>query len=112
MRPPICVACEIEYWPHENGATLVLMAIDRPLAAYQCDVWKCPGCRHEIVFGVATEPYSAEWLPGRGINDAMLAADAQQHRQIRAWLNHKERTAYKCKELSDVTRDGSIPGGQ
>ena len=52
---PVCRQCQTTYRPHKNGAPTIEMAFDppQPYKIWGSDIWKCPGCGHEIVAGFA-----------------------------------------------------------
>jgi len=74
---PICVACRRFYRPHQNGVWFLegmpafngappgLGAPDqwKPYKLWRGDLWKCHGCGHELISGVAFDPFSEHYMP-------------------------------------------------
>lgn len=54
MPKIVCVGCQVEYRPDTNGVTVIDMfqRPPRPCKLYEGDMWRCPGCGHQIVAGL------------------------------------------------------------
>lgn len=50
---PVCVKCEVDMYPEENGVLLVQTAGEerRPYKAWMADKWKCAKCGCEVLSG-------------------------------------------------------------
>jgi hypothetical protein len=51
MPKLVCIPCEVELKPSENGVYVVEMASFGPYKIWNADVWICPKCKHEVVAG-------------------------------------------------------------
>lgn len=76
---PICVACGRFYRVQRNGARFVeMMPADgirhaeagvghpeqwTPYKLWAGDLWRCEGCGHELISGVAREPIAEHYQP-------------------------------------------------
>ncbi|KKN16780.1 hypothetical protein LCGC14_0972420 [marine sediment metagenome] len=58
MPKIVCVKCEVEYKPEENGITLEEMANFGSYKLWNADLFKCPKCGNEIVGGFADRPFA------------------------------------------------------
>ena len=57
MYKPVCVKCEVEYRPHKNGVYVKEIRLDGSFyKLWSADIWKCPGCGHELVWGYGHSP--------------------------------------------------------
>lgn len=54
----VCVKCQIELLPHENGVVAVSMASFGPYELYEADVWCCSECSWEGILGFAVQPFA------------------------------------------------------
>jgi hypothetical protein len=79
MLKPICVSCQRFYRPHKNGRRFVEAmpkgGTDRaapgtsqperwvPYKVWIGDEWRCHGCGHLLIVGVAGWPLSEHYLP-------------------------------------------------
>lgn len=91
----VCIKCQIELRPKENGVLAVSMASFGAYEVYEADIWHCPGCGWEGILGFGSDSV-AQHL-GYDL-EAILAENAKQGRTIhRFWLNQKERNAYKLR---------------
>lgn len=63
MRRPICVKCQTELRPLENGIAVIDMAWQspKPAAVIQADLYECPGCKAQIVSGFAEQPLAEHY---------------------------------------------------
>lgn len=57
----VCVSCQIELRPKENGIVAVVMADFGPCELYEADVWHCNSCGWEGVLGFAAKPFSSHF---------------------------------------------------
>ncbi len=57
-RQPVCVKCECDLKPEQNGVYCVETAGTerRPYKVWHADLWKCPNCGIEIVSGYGHGP--------------------------------------------------------
>lgn len=53
---PVCVPCGKEFRPHNNDGAVLDYADFGPFRLWLCDIWKCPGCGHEIAVGFGQGP--------------------------------------------------------
>ncbi len=60
MRP-VCVPCRRTYRPKKNGMAFVEMANGRQYKLWMGDLWKCPGCGHELISGVGLKPIAEHY---------------------------------------------------
>jgi hypothetical protein len=74
---PICVKCQrfyrvkkngvmfIEGMPKENGAKPGKWEPEKwePYKLWRGDLWKCEGCNHELISGVAFNPIDEHYTP-------------------------------------------------
>ncbi len=57
MRP-VCVKCRCEMRPQKNDFIVEEMAApDRTYRVWCTDLWRCPGCKMEIVTGFGKTPW-------------------------------------------------------
>lgn len=63
---PICTACEQVYRCHKSGINVieVIGAEQRPYKLWKADLYKCPGCGHEIVTAFGMGPFKTDWDEG------------------------------------------------
>lgn len=78
MQKPICVKCACYFHPKENGIWYMEMKplqseaprgnIDPGQWAYyklwRADLWKCPICQHELIYGSGHEPVWQDYHGG------------------------------------------------
>ena len=59
MPTPICVKCETELRPEENGVTVAEMFQDneKVYKLWEADIWWCPVCGFKVVIGFANNPF-------------------------------------------------------
>ena len=70
MTKLVCVSCETELRPQDNGTIVIETASFGPYKVWNADTWKCPYCGIEIVAGFGNAPMRedhwkddfAEWL--------------------------------------------------
>lgn len=86
MLKPICVACQRFYRPEKNNVRFIEgMPIGneappgkhhpnhwRPYKLWAGDLWKCHGCGHLIIVGVAQAPLAEHYQPH--FSDAIAAS--------------------------------------
>ena len=62
MRP-VCVQpyCGCEMRPEQNGVGLLYHANDHPYKLYLADLWECPKCHHQIIYGRGIEPIAEHY---------------------------------------------------
>ena len=67
---PVCVKCQTEMRPENNGVGLLDMANYSPSQIWAADLYKCPSCRQEIVvgFGVNAISYHTDENFDRTVN--------------------------------------------
>ncbi len=58
MGRPICIPCNREYACHKNEVVVLIRD-----ALYFGDEWRCPGCDHALVMGIAPQPFTYSDLP-------------------------------------------------
>ena len=64
MPKIVCVECEIELKPEENGILLIEFASFGAYKAWYADLWKCPKCGTEIVSGFGNSPIMEHFQDG------------------------------------------------
>jgi len=65
MPRPICVKCKQELKPAQNGVAAVSNHHGKDIELWDADLWKCPVCGHELIFGFGNNPVTGEWEKGR-----------------------------------------------
>lgn len=63
MPKPVCVKCEVEFKLEHSGVVVVEMfQKDKDIyKIWQADLWKCPKCGTEIVYGFGDKPLMEHW---------------------------------------------------
>ena len=63
MPKSVCVICEIELRPKENGVIVVEMFDNppKPYKIWSADLWKCSVCGLEVVLGFGNKPFMAHY---------------------------------------------------
>lgn len=57
MPNPVCIPCQKEYRRHVNGVyALEQDENGQPYKLWLTDLWKCPGCGHEVLCGYGNSP--------------------------------------------------------
>ena len=64
MPKMVCVECEVELKPEENGALIIENASFGPYKVWYADVWSCPKCQHETVAGFGNNPIAEHYHEG------------------------------------------------
>jgi hypothetical protein len=59
----VCVNCQTELRPKQNGVYVIEMASFGPSKFWHADLWACPGCGFEIVGGFASQPIAEHYQP-------------------------------------------------
>ena len=80
MPKMVCVPCEVELKPIENGALVIEMASFGPYKAWDADVWGCPKCHHQTVAGFGNNPLHEHYE--EGFTKWLDEAKARAHRII------------------------------
>lgn len=88
----VCVACEVEMKPKQNGVVLVEAATFGFLSLHMADVWHCPACGHEAIIGVADDALFGHWEGG--IVEEIRRREKRGERVVVCWLNQKEKEAF------------------
>lgn len=88
----VCVSCEVEMRPKQNGVVLVEAAVFGFLALYSADVWHCPVCEHEAIIGVADTPLYGHWEGN--IVEEIRRREKRGERIIVCWANQKEKDQF------------------
>lgn len=59
MPKSVCVKCEVELKPEENGVIVVEMFQQNKeiYRLWEADLWKCPICGVEVVLGFGNQPF-------------------------------------------------------
>ena len=58
MTKVVCVECEEEMKPEENGVDVLERGGDgKPYKMWKADVLECPGCGRRVVSGFADNPF-------------------------------------------------------
>ncbi len=58
---PVCVSCQREMRPEQNGVGCLDMADFGPYKLWDSDKWKCPSCGYEILSGFGQGPISEHY---------------------------------------------------
>jgi hypothetical protein len=61
MPKLVCVDCEIELKPQDNGIYVIETASFGPYKIWSADVWVCPQCKHEVVAGFGNGPLAEHY---------------------------------------------------
>ncbi len=69
---PVCVRCQREMIPEQNGIGVLDMNGDKGFQLWDADLWKCPGCDVEIVVGFGQCPVS-EHFEGERFNQMVIS---------------------------------------
>jgi hypothetical protein len=64
MPKLVCIPCEVELKPSENGVYVVEMASFGPYKICSADAWICPKCDNEIVAGFGYEAMKEHFQTG------------------------------------------------
>lgn len=86
---PICVKCQRFYRPRKNGYMFIegmpkvngaLPGLAEPEAwqpykLWRGDLWKCDGCEHLIIAGVAREPFDEHYTGSFKTNVALVETE-------------------------------------
>jgi hypothetical protein len=64
MPKMVCVSCEVELKPKENGVLVIEEASFGPYKIWYADVWKCPKCQTETVAGFGHDPLMEHYEEG------------------------------------------------
>jgi hypothetical protein len=87
---PVCLKCQIEMRPTRNGVKVVSMATYGPTEIRSADIWGCPGCGVEVLFGFAQDPEMSVYDPGFEERLRSYELDRRE-RVVEFWLNASER---------------------
>ena len=88
----VCVACEVELRPKQNGVILVEAAVYGFEAIYSADIHECPACGHETIIGVGE---NALYRRHEGdIAAEVRRREARGERVVLCWLNSREKEAF------------------
>lgn len=88
----VCVSCEIEMRPKQNGVVLVEAATHGFLSLHQADLWHCPTCGIEAIIGVANDALYNHWEGD--IVAEVRRREARGEKVVLCWLNQKEKDAF------------------
>lgn len=58
MHKPVCVKCQRDMSRMESGRVVLDRAAWGPYQLWFADLWKCPSCGFEIMYGFGNEPFS------------------------------------------------------
>lgn len=58
MHAPVCRKCQREFRPQTIGVRVLDMAEFGPYKLWMADVYQCPVCGAEIVYGFADKPFA------------------------------------------------------
>ena len=61
MPRPLCVKCQVEYWPAKNDIVVEEMASFGSYKLWCADLWECPKCHHQIISGYGNSAYAEHW---------------------------------------------------
>ncbi len=87
----VCLQCQIELRPHENGVIAVSMASFGPYELYEADVWHCPQCDWKGILGFASEPFARHHdVDFEKTYNAIKASNVI----IQFWLSRREKEKY------------------
>ena len=64
MPKMVCVSCEVELKPQENGVLVIEMASFGAYKVWNADVWECPKCNHQTVAGFGNNPLHEHYEDG------------------------------------------------
>jgi hypothetical protein len=64
MPKMVCVPCEVELKPQENGVLVIETAAFGPYKVWYADLWRCPKCDHETVAGFGNGPLKEHFEDG------------------------------------------------
>jgi hypothetical protein len=59
----VCPTCQLSYRCHRGGVDVVevIGREQKPYKLWQADLYKCPGCGHEIVTAFGEGPFATDW---------------------------------------------------
>jgi hypothetical protein len=102
----VCVACEVELRPKQNGVLLVEAATFGFMSLRQADIWHCPVCLHETVIGVADQELFGHWEGD--IMAEIRRREVRGQRVVLCWLNQREKEEFlrRGKEAEEKARVG------
>lgn len=80
MPKMVCVSCEVELKPQENGVIVIEMASFGECKVWYADVWKCPKCEIETVAGFGNNPIHEHYE--EGFAEFLASAKAKASRII------------------------------
>ena len=58
---PVCVKCQVELRPEKNETIAVYNDGEKDHEAFWCDLWKCPTCGYQVLFGFGVGPFMAHY---------------------------------------------------
>ena len=119
LHKPACGKCQIELRPKYNGVPVIEMTTRGPEAIWSADIWTCPDCGLEIVYGFSNDP-----IVRRGGNCdielratelglsisrspfASVLVSATGHTRTRlAFLNVRERDIYRSESDNKAAKE-------
>lgn len=98
MPQMICVKCEREFRPRDNGVLFLDMAYDPPIPmkSASADIWECPGCRQEIVSGMSIGNHDQD-----RIKHEIESAKETGRRVIRSFENASAKSRYYENRINE-----------
>lgn len=88
FHEPVCVKCQCELRPKENGVGLLDMfrpsdeTEPQPYQIWDADLWSCPKCGYELITGFGQGPIAQHWEEG-GVLERTIANYDKRHRVVR-----------------------------
>lgn len=97
----VCAKCQIELRPLTNGIVALSMTTTGPYEIYSADLWHCPGCGWQGVFGASPQPTARHHDVGF---DKLLETAERNRTVIPYWLNRREQNEYTAQEGKHAPR--------
>lgn len=85
----VCVKCQIELRPHENGIVALSMASFGAYELYEADVWHCPQCGWKGILDFAAKPFAQHHEPDF---EQVLANVEVARTVVRFWQNAQQKS--------------------
>ena len=79
---PVCVKCECEMRPEQNGVGLLDYFnpsdsdTPQPYRIWDADLWKCPKCGFEIVTGFGQRPIAEHYQQNKALERTVFGYEA------------------------------------
>jgi hypothetical protein len=105
MPNPVCPKCELELRPAIAGIAAEAMATFGAYQLWSADLWECPGCHNQVVYGFGASPVAEHHQENYAA--AFDLFPGKPH--VRFWANETERAKAVFPEAAPGVVNGDVP---